>query len=597
MGKAAKGTGTMKEYQRIHAAVAVAVLGWLTLVWAGPAVAAAPLSPAASQALRNPPEQMSPALTRELQGLWSERARAYLASVLRDPTDEFATDLWIDHLAGRPYLHFKASGANAGYGSNPQHSVAIVVFVGATRDEIAREFGDWFAPFDNGKEFIRPADMGAERAAITNVTGDGTESVYWQQGKAFVEVRSRQGVMELARLAHIEGVRSGIYEFPDKPKPPSADPEAGISPAPLAGSEGPAGPQPAANGPLAPVEAPAAPSAPGGAPLPVTAGPTLPATTLGAALHAALRRNEAQPVVALIGAGADLEARDDFGRTPLMTAAEAAGPDLVQKLIRAGANPNAVAEGRNRPLSEQGLTALMIAARLGRTDVVRVLLEAGAIALTANGEGKTPLAMAEESGSAEAALLLRTAMANASPGAGASRVVTLQTSLPEPIPGPTPAPTPPPAPPAPTPPAAPAPAAATPESGAPSTDAPGEVSAPTAEGGIASASVGEVRVWQARLEEAWRRLNVDLNEDVNASILRAVIVDWDGRVSAESTGVTGYEYWRAAVANLSPADTATAAAPSGALTDEAVVQALRDAASSLKRDFGAVEVPYRRKQS
>jgi hypothetical protein len=117
----------------------------------------------------------------------------------------------------------------------------------------------------------------------------------------------------------------------------------------------------------------------------------------------------------------------------------------------------------------------------------------------------------------------------------------------------------------------------------------------TEEGATLVTSVGEVRVWQARLEGAWRRLNVDLNEDTDATVLRAVILNWDARVTPESTGVMGYEYWRAALAKLSPEDPVTAPDPSAALSDERVVLALKHGAANLRRDFDSIEVPYHRR--
>ncbi|MCE2542686.1 MAG: ankyrin repeat domain-containing protein, partial [Acidobacteria bacterium] len=69
-------------------------------------------------------------------------------------------------------------------------------------------------------------------------------------------------------------------------------------------------------------------------------------------------------------AGADPNAADDYGVTPLMRASENASPRVVQALLGAGADADAA--------QESGLTSLMIAARTGERDVVRALLAHGA---------------------------------------------------------------------------------------------------------------------------------------------------------------------------------------------------------------------------
>src|SRR5680860_598175 len=76
-------------------------------------------------------------------------------------------------------------------------------------------------------------------------------------------------------------------------------------------------------------------------------------------------------VQALLVAGANLEARNEDGWTALMHAAEGSdNPEVVQALLVAGAN----LEARN----EDGWTALMRAAAFNDTpEVIRVLLSAG----------------------------------------------------------------------------------------------------------------------------------------------------------------------------------------------------------------------------
>ena len=84
-------------------------------------------------------------------------------------------------------------------------------------------------------------------------------------------------------------------------------------------------------------------------------------------------------VQAALDAGADLEARDEDGRTPLMFAAGSNSPEVVQTLLDAGADLEA--------RTESGQTPLMGAAWNNENPgVVQVLLDAGADPTTRNGE-------------------------------------------------------------------------------------------------------------------------------------------------------------------------------------------------------------------
>jgi ankyrin repeat protein len=73
----------------------------------------------------------------------------------------------------------------------------------------------------------------------------------------------------------------------------------------------------------------------------------------------------------LVDAGADIEAVDDKGRTPLLHAAEEGGPGQVKALLEAGANPNAQ--------DQWGYTPLIIALDAWRaTEKIPLLLSFGA---------------------------------------------------------------------------------------------------------------------------------------------------------------------------------------------------------------------------
>ena len=110
-------------------------------------------------------------------------------------------------------------------------------------------------------------------------------------------------------------------------------------------------------------------------------------------LMAACKRGHLDAVRALIGAGANVNATDANGWTPVFKAAY--NPELdcgfapvVQALVDAGADVNA--------RIFYGLSPLMLAAGAGEAGVCEVLLNAGAEVKATNDGGRTALAMAKE---------------------------------------------------------------------------------------------------------------------------------------------------------------------------------------------------------
>ena len=100
--------------------------------------------------------------------------------------------------------------------------------------------------------------------------------------------------------------------------------------------------------------------------------PKIPGST---ALTNAIALEKADKAAALIAAGADVNARDHFGMTPLMWAGLNGENSIAQALIDKGADVNAevVKDGKI-----VGGNALMGAARKGRTDIAQLLLAHGA---------------------------------------------------------------------------------------------------------------------------------------------------------------------------------------------------------------------------
>src|SRR4051812_11800537 len=169
------------------------------------------------------------------------------------------------------------------------------------------------------------------------------------------------------------------------------------------------------------------------------------------ALAAAIRDADAQAVGKLIEAGADVNARDAEGNTPLILAAFYAGPGCVELLLQNGADSNAanrsgvtaliraatdyekarllIAAGAKVGVrtADLGNTPLILAARrAGNSRTVRLLLERGADAAGRDEAGISPIMAGAASGDMETVRLLLDAGAKAGdfPEPNRSRVAT-----------------------------------------------------------------------------------------------------------------------------------------------------------------------------
>ena len=86
------------------------------------------------------------------------------------------------------------------------------------------------------------------------------------------------------------------------------------------------------------------------------------------ALDWAVRADDVELTEMLLKAGANASVANQSGATPMLLAAMNGNAAILERLIRAGADPNA-------PISETGDTVLMMTARTGTLDAVRVLLD------------------------------------------------------------------------------------------------------------------------------------------------------------------------------------------------------------------------------
>jgi ankyrin repeat protein len=99
-----------------------------------------------------------------------------------------------------------------------------------------------------------------------------------------------------------------------------------------------------------------------------------------------------------VAGGADLEARQEDGDSPLHDAASQGHPEIAEVLIDAGADVNAPNAANAGPLH--------VAALAGHEAVVDLLLASGADFEATDGSGKTPRDLAEGAGHGEIVRLL-----------------------------------------------------------------------------------------------------------------------------------------------------------------------------------------------
>ena len=107
-----------------------------------------------------------------------------------------------------------------------------------------------------------------------------------------------------------------------------------------------------------------------------------------ASIHKAANKGDMAGVKAFLLKGTDVDARDAYGRTPLMYVLS--NLDHVRFLVGQGADVNA--------RDELGETPLMKAAWVGQLDVVKFLVEKGADVNAVDKNGETLLLKATSSG-------------------------------------------------------------------------------------------------------------------------------------------------------------------------------------------------------
>ena len=129
-------------------------------------------------------------------------------------------------------------------------------------------------------------------------------------------------------------------------------------------------------------------------------------------LHLSSVRGEIELVEKLLNAGANPNATNSYGYAPLHVAAFAGQTVIVESLLNAGANPNVVpseASDSGKTLKYcAGMTPMHFAAHAGHAEIVDALIAAGAEVDVADAAGVTPMYWAEKAGHVDTVVSLLT---------------------------------------------------------------------------------------------------------------------------------------------------------------------------------------------
>ncbi len=99
--------------------------------------------------------------------------------------------------------------------------------------------------------------------------------------------------------------------------------------------------------------------------------------------------------------------------------------------------------------------------------------------------------------------------------------------------------------------------------------------------------------WQSKLRHGWTSASDDVRRKKELATLYELIVNWNRRCDADSTGAIAYKYWRDAFGkDLTKLDEHGFLPPAGAITDEMVLAKLAEAADKLMADHGRLDVRF-----
>lgn len=103
-------------------------------------------------------------------------------------------------------------------------------------------------------------------------------------------------------------------------------------------------------------------------------------------LHDAVSKNDIKEIDSLLKEGADIEATDEYGKTPLFVAVFQNNVELVTFLLEKGANTEAKDKNGNTPLNVRHVII-----SLANDAMIKLLLTHGAKVNTTDSQGETPL--------------------------------------------------------------------------------------------------------------------------------------------------------------------------------------------------------------
>jgi acyl-homoserine-lactone acylase len=112
-----------------------------------------------------------------------------------------------------------------------------------------------------------------------------------------------------------------------------------------------------------------------------------------------------------------------------------------------------------------------------------------------------------------------------------------------------------------------------------------------------SPEVYNADLWQARLSAAWEKADEKTRSNSKKVKFYELIVHWNRRADADSTGAIAYRYWKDQIWNAPQGDRILLAdragePPSAAVTDQQLLQSLAAGAAELERQWGRLEVKY-----
>lgn len=107
-----------------------------------------------------------------------------------------------------------------------------------------------------------------------------------------------------------------------------------------------------------------------------------------------------------------------------------------------------------------------------------------------------------------------------------------------------------------------------------------------------STQVYNADLWQARLAAAWQKANAKMKADDKAARLCELILRWNRRANADSTGAIAYRFWKDKLGDKVLLSDRAGRAPPLDVTDEQLLKALAAGAAELHRQWGRLEVQW-----